>query len=875
MTLLCVSTGVFAEPSFSGESLLPWETIAETVIRKSLFDSGTGFSGCRSLLANNDVPAGNFFKKNYVFRTNQPVIIELPAEANNNSLHKVQIDVAKLAQNSWEETAKLAPSVESNKIKLDSGIKSEGFFRFRLVPDSQGKCLSNFEAYAIVCDNWKGDILTFCLGLKEKIETNPDSQLMYSSIAASHFDHIMTLTSSELILSEKALRLLNEAVRAKHDFETGECPNLVIGLNKIRLKRFEGARTAEFAVFVPENYDGSKKWPLFVHPDPRYEGAANNYSNVSGLIDLWWHFPFPKGFEWKDFEYILDVLRNKISLDEDRVYISGECGNAIPVMALALNYPDRWAECRAALGNSYCYLAGNALNLPFIFVRGIHLHPENHYAGSYDFVVKYFRYFGCGRFQSDYSDDVTQIRGVFLPGVVREKSPKRVLYTIESLHNPRAYWVKIDGREDENLLATVDASVEGQTIFVKTRNVEAYSLDIAQSPACPNQPVEIIENGKSLGFVTSRIFTKKPTAYTTSAYVKNCRLCGPVSDAFREPYAVVYGKSPGNEEFSKTLKDVATLLANGGLCFDDANVPGQLTDSHNLILVGTPESNVWLSKICKYLPVQIKDNYLVADGGPYKGRDIGFILIYPNPINPEKYVVVFSATSSLAMQSIPKAYSQIESIQPADVGIFEVVPDGTIKWYVMEKFNTLWGWHNKWDEVLAETKRKHPRWQWLQWVAKIIREQLESDVAICEDHFKFPNVVPNGQITYRDLFNSFKNDWIVKIRLEGKSLKQLLLKQFDNNSPREITSLVIDGIIFSKTEHGTERMVSINELENNRKYTVALPSRAIKGETMGMTLKDYEIVGDIFLISLLKDYFRDKKNLDVDAQLDSLSLNVF
>jgi hypothetical protein len=852
ITLICLGTGVFAEAS-SEESLLPWETIAETVSRENLFDSGT--------------------KRNYVFRANQPIIIELPPEVNSGSLGKVQISVAKLIQNSWEETAKLNATVEPNKIELSSGVKSEGFYRLCFVPDNQEKFLADFKAYLIVCNNWKSNILAFCLGLKEKIETNPDSQLIYSSIAASHFDCVMELTNRELVLSEKTLRLLNKAIQARLDFETGKCPDLAIGLNKIKLKRFEGARTAEFVIFVPENYDGSKKWPLFVHPDPRRDEAANNYSNISGFIDLWWHFPYPKGFELKDFEYILDMLGNKINLDEDRMYVGGECGNAIPAMALALNCPDRWAECRVATGNSYCHLAGNALNIPFIFIRGVH--PEDRYLGYYNFAVKCFEYFGCKQFQYDYSNDMTQVRNVSLPKAVRENSPKRVLYTIESLHNPKAYWVKFDGREDENLVATIDASVEGQTISVKTRNVEAYSLDIAQSPVCPNQPVEIVENGQSLGFATNKIFTKRPVTYTAAAYVKNHLLCGPVSDVFREPYVVVYGKFPGNEEFSKTLKNIATLLANGGLCFDDVNVPVQLTDSHNLVLVGTPESNIWLSKICKYLPVQIKDNGLIANGRQYKDRDVGFFLVYPSPISPQKYISLFSGISLRAIQNIPKAYSQMESIQPADVGIFEVTPKGSIKWYVMEKFNAQWGWHNKWDEVLAETKRKHPRWQWLQWVAKIIREQLKSDVAICEDHFKFPDAVPDGRITYRDLFNSLKNDWIVKISLDGKFLKQLLLKQFDNDSPREVTTLVVDGINFSKKGEDNKNAVSINGLENDRKYTVALPSRFVKGETMGVLLRDYEIVGDNYLLSLVKDYLCEKKNPDADTQLDSCSLNVF
>ena len=168
---------------------------------------------------------------------------------------------------------------------------------------------------------------------------------------------------------------------------------------------------------------------------------------------------------------------------------------------------------------------------------------------------------------------------------MREKSPQRVLYTIESLSNSNAYWLKINGREDENLLGTIDASVDGQTIHVKTTNVDAYSFDLDRAPLDLNKPVEIFENGQSLGFVTDRVFTKRSEKYINAAYTKNDRLHGPVWDAFTDQYVVIYGTGGGDTSFVKTCKETAEKLARGSPCFADVDMTKKMTSDHNLILV--------------------------------------------------------------------------------------------------------------------------------------------------------------------------------------------------------------------------------------------------------------------------------------------------
>ncbi|MHC4645628.1 MAG: hypothetical protein ACYTBJ_08995 [Planctomycetota bacterium] len=47
------------------------------------------------------------------------------------------------------------------------------------------------------------------------------------------------------------------------------------------------------------------------------------------------------------------------------------------------------------------------------------------------------------------------------------------------------------------------------------------------------------------------------------------------------------------------------------------------------------------------------------------------------------------------------------------------------------------------------------------------------------------------------------------------------------------------------------------------------------GKGVGTVLEDYEIVGECYLALLLKDYLLKNANLDIDAELENIRLNIF
>ena len=72
----------------------------------------------------------------------------------------------------------------------------------------------------------------------------------------------------------------------------------------------------------------------------------------------------------------------------------------------------------------------------------------------------------------------------------------------------------------------------------------------------------------------------------------------------------------------------------------DANVtPGDIA-GNNLVLFGTPEENRLLKRIADKLPVKFLDGGFEVGGKTYRDPEAGLLMVYPNPLNPERYVLL-------------------------------------------------------------------------------------------------------------------------------------------------------------------------------------------------------------------------------------------
>jgi hypothetical protein len=73
---------------------------------------------------------------------------------------------------------------------------------------------------------------------------------------------------------------------------------------------------------------------------------------------------------------------------------------------------------------------------------------------------------------------------------------------------------------------------------------------------------------------------------------------------------------------------------------NDTAVSASDIANYNLVLFGDPGSNSLIAKIIGRLPIQWTKSDITVGSQKFPSGDHALVLIYPNPLNPQKYVVL-------------------------------------------------------------------------------------------------------------------------------------------------------------------------------------------------------------------------------------------
>lgn len=128
-------------------------------------------------------------------------------------------------------------------------------------------------------------------------------------------------------------------------------------------------------------------------------------------------------------------------------------------------------------------------------------------------------------------------------------------------------------------------------------------------------------------------------------------LQGPIDDAFREGFLAVRGTGQAwnpavqdytTHRFDTFRSEFAKWMRGDIRARDDHAVSAADIASSNLVLFGDPGSNSMLAKIIGQLPIQWTRNEIIVGSQKFSAADHALVLVYPNPLNPAKYVVLNS-----------------------------------------------------------------------------------------------------------------------------------------------------------------------------------------------------------------------------------------
>ena len=99
---------------------------------------------------------------------------------------------------------------------------------------------------------------------------------------------------------------------------------------------------------------------------------------------------------------------------------------------------------------------------------------------------------------------------------------------------------------------------------------------------------------------------------------------------------------PLTERAARATNDWRAQFRGDARVKDDSQVTDADIAAHNLILFGDPRSNRLLARILDRLPIKWNGESVRVGGKTFSAATHAPILIFPNPLNPQRYVVLNS-----------------------------------------------------------------------------------------------------------------------------------------------------------------------------------------------------------------------------------------
>ncbi|MBL9189779.1 MAG: hypothetical protein JNK23_20020 [Opitutaceae bacterium] len=231
----------------------------------------------------------------------------------------------------------------------------------------------------------------------------------------------------------------------------------------------------------------------------------------------------------------------------------------------------------------------------------------------------------------------------------RDPRPREVWFQTYTLRYPDGPGVRLEGLSRHWELAEVRATLhDSHHLAAHTKNVEAISFPGRTASTVMLDGQELRTAGAELQFHREGDTWKLGRA---PGLRKRPGLTGPVDDAFMEPFVFVRPSGrPLHPEVGAWVESELTAARHlwRDVFRGDARVVADraISDAdianHNLILWGDPSSNTVLAKILAHLPVKWDAKELVFRGRTYDAKTHAPILVFPNPLNPARYVVLNS-----------------------------------------------------------------------------------------------------------------------------------------------------------------------------------------------------------------------------------------
>ncbi len=283
----------------------------------------------------------------------------------------------------------------------------------------------------------------------------------------------------------------------------------------------------------------------------------------------------------------------------------------------------------------------------------------------------------------------------------RQLFPREVRFTTWTLKFNRMRWVVVDGLEKHWDRARVTAVVESdKAVKATTAGVTALSFDMgAGSPLLnPANRVTVTLDGQALTVPGAQSdgswlahFTKSNGKWAIgsgdpASLSKRHDLQGPLDDAFMDAFLNVRPTgTPMNEmagkwtasEMDHAAKLWRTQMRGDAPAKDDTAITDADIANSNLVLWGDPQSNKVLARVVAKLPIQWTADSITLGTSKFPSATHAPIMIYPNPLNPKKYVVI---NSGITFREYAEPNNSLQIAYLPDYAVVDLTTPPDLRW---------------------------------------------------------------------------------------------------------------------------------------------------------------------------------------------------
>lgn len=431
----------------------------------------------------------------------------------------------------------------------------------------------------------------------------------------------------------------------------------------------------DYALWLPAGYAAGSDWPLIVFLHGSAEGTnwmaptrpAASVPVLGEMADLPFvvAFPLMRG-SWsistlaeRDVMDVVVDVESHCKIDPDQVHLVGLSLGGFAGWRIASRYPDRFATLTAFCGGGEPELAVNLRHLGLNVVHGTR--DRNVPVSLSREMVAALKQAGIEANYTEYPQSGHVVWGETLgSGLLyrwmsnrrRVGDPRRISFRTYTLRHASAYWATVESMIDPAKPAFVDVFVPpGDTlVLVQADNVGRLSLKV---------PGLLIEAERRVRFeVNGEIFQARRDdrgwrldiePAKDGTWAKRPGLSGPIQDVFYEKFVVVVPSEGGPQVVNRWLAAAGRamawtqqMVANRVQVVSASAVTDELMGEAHLICFGNPSNNAVLRRMTGLLPLHADTGRVFAGGEALDGHVVGFVMIHPNPLAPDRYLVVCS-----------------------------------------------------------------------------------------------------------------------------------------------------------------------------------------------------------------------------------------